>query len=77
MKATINEALKKGVVKFQYRKNDGSLRTAMGTTNSEIIGKNYTPRGGVGPEAHGYMPYWDVDADGWRCFNENALVAIL
>lgn len=73
----IREALKKGVVTFQYKKNDGTIRTATGTTNLDTISENYTFKGGQGPERFGYVSYWDMDKQDWRCFNESRLVAVL
>lgn len=73
----LKESFKKGVVTFQYRKKDGTIRTAKGTTNKSIITCNYTPKGGNGPSTYGYTSYWDVDKNDWRCFNENFLVGII
>lgn len=33
----LNEELKKGVVTFEYTKKDGTLRTAKGTLNDELL----------------------------------------
>lgn len=33
----LNEELKKGVVTFEYTKKDGSVRTAKGTLNDELL----------------------------------------
>lgn len=33
----LNEGLKKGVVTFEYTKKDGSVRTAKGTLNDELL----------------------------------------
>ena len=47
----LKEMLKKGQVKFQYKKNDGSIRTAVGTLKSDLItrkpsgGQNTPPKG--------------------------------
>lgn len=73
----IKDALKKGVVTFQFKKNDGTIRTAKGTTNLGIINENYSFKGGDGPEKYGYTSYWDVEKGDWRCFSDNRLVAIL
>ena len=73
----LNKALKAGVVTFQFKKKDGTIRTAKGTTNLGTINEVYSFKGGDGPSKHGYTSYWDVEKEDWRCFNENQLVAIL
>ena len=73
----LKEAMKKGVVKFQYMKKNGTLRTATGTMNMNLINDNYSFRGGEGPSKHGYTSYWDTDKGDWRCFNDASLVGIL
>lgn len=73
----LQKSLRKGIVKFQFIKNDGTLRTAQGTMNEEIIKTLYDYRGGQGPERYGYTTYWDVEKGGFRCFDERRLVAIL
>lgn len=73
----LHTALKNGVVTFQYRKKDGSIRTANGTTKSDIVKENYRFAGGTGPKAYGFTSYWDVEKEDWRCFADSRLVAIL
>lgn len=77
MVENLKAALKKGVVKFQYTKNDGTIRTATGTTHKATLDENCSFKGGEGPKRYGYTSYWDVDKQDWRCFNDNKLVAIL
>lgn len=74
---SLKDALKKGVITFQFKKKDGSIRTTKGTTNHEIISSNYTPKGGSGPAKYGYTSYWDVDKNDWRCFNNNNLIGLV
>ena len=71
-----NEALRKGKVKFTYRKKDGSLREALGTLHKETMGEeNYPSNGNTeskGPENQ--IRYYDLNSNGWRSFlSENLL----
>lgn len=61
--------MKHSIVSFSYRKKDGSLRNAKGTLSESII----KDRGGEMPKGTGEtpsdtFPYWDIEAEGWRCF---------
>ena len=73
----LKDAMRKGVVKFQYVKKDGTIRTATGTLNLDIINENYSFKDSGGPDKYGYTPYWDIEKDGWRCFNNDSIVGIL
>ena len=73
----LKKSLKKGIVTFQYKKKDGTIRTAKGTTNVSIIEDNYIYKGGEGPSRYGYTSYWDVDKNDWRCFNEKSFIGII
>lgn len=59
------------VVKFSYKKKDGTIRSARGTLCERII----LERGGEMPKGTGetpdnVFPYWDIDAEAWRCFKK-------
>jgi len=72
----LKEMLCKGQVKFQYKKNDGSVRTAVGTLKSSLITKK--PSGGVcNPREAGYTPYFDIEKDWWRCFAESKFIGVV
>lgn len=71
------EKMRKDVVTFQYKKNNGQIRTAKGTLNPNLVEDNYCFRGGHGPKEYGYTSYWDVERNDWRCFCDNKLVAIV
>lgn len=73
----LHNALQNGTVVFQYIKNNGTLRTAKGTTNRETLEENYSFKGGDGPSRHGYTSYWDVEKGDWRCFDESKFVGII
>ena len=72
----LKEMLTKGTVKFQYTKNDGSVRTAVGTLNSGLITKK--PAGGQNKvKDAGYVTYFDIEKDWWRCFAESKLIGVV
>lgn len=72
----LKDMLRKGTVKFQYTKKDGSIRTAVGTLQSDKITKK--PAGGVcHPKEVGYTPYFDLEKEAWRCFAESKLIGVV
>ena len=74
--AELREMMKKGTVKFQYTKNDGSLRTAVGTLRSDLITRK--PAGGVcHPKEAGYTIYFDVEKDAFRVFAESKFLGVV
>ncbi len=58
------EALKSGVVSFSYKKEDGSLRSAKGSTNPGLF--SYEHKGDAKPAKAVVVKYYDFDANGWR-----------
>ena len=74
--AELREMMKKGTVKFQYTKNDGSLRTAVGTLRSDLITRKLA--GGVcHPKEAGYTIYFDVEKDAFRVFAESKFLGVV
>lgn len=77
-KAMMIENLKKqmaaGIAHFIYRKKDGSLREAWGTTNS-LAGKHINGRG-ISRENFATTAYYDCEAGGWRSFRWENLVKV-
>lgn len=72
----LKEMLTKGQVKFQYKKNDGTIRTAVGTLKSSLITNK--PSGGQNKvKGAGYTSYFDVEKDAWRCFAESKLIGVV
>ncbi len=59
-------AMAKGVVKFQYRKATGEVRTAIGTLKSGVV--NYEPKGTNRKPCYSTVAYWDIEKKGFRSF---------
>ena len=68
--------LHKGVAHFWFRKTDGSLRSAYGTLDMDIIGRhNGVPEGEErnGRAFNGTVSYFDLEKDAWRCFKADSV----
>ena len=73
--AQLHDMLCKGIVKFQYTKKDGSIRTAVGTLKSSLITRK--PAGGENKvKGAGYTTYFDIEKDAFRCFAEAKFLGI-
>ena len=60
----------KGVVKFIYKKVDGTLREANGTL------LNVPRTKGVRTSPYGCQTYYDMDCQDWRCFRIENLMFV-
>ena len=67
-------------VRFQFKKEDGSLREAVGTLVREKMvqedGSVWEPVGAQKPESPMFVKFWDLTVPGWRQFNIFNLVAV-
>jgi hypothetical protein len=61
----LRKALREGIVSFAFKKLDGTLRTARGTTKLEVIPIESHPSG-TGKKTTRKVSYWDLDKIGWR-----------
>ena len=68
----LTKRMRAGVVRFAYEKADGSLRKACGTLYDVAA----TVKGTGYPNDAITMRYYDVEADGWRSFKVENLIAI-
>lgn len=80
----LKKSLANGIAHFVYRKKDGSLREAWGTTNKHLIeSRNYVNGRGCSRENYATTAYLDLQCgeDGevasWRSFRWENLVAVL
>jgi hypothetical protein len=60
-------ALMLGVVRFEFRKVDGSVRKAVGTLSG-------VPETKGSKAASGVFTFWDVEAEGWRSAQMHSLI---
>lgn len=69
----ISKILTERVVRFSYRKNDGTIRKAVGT-----LMKSMTPQaqGGGRPTQEHLQLYFDVEKQSWRSFKKDQLIEI-
>lgn len=71
------EALNNGIITFKYLKKTGEVREARGTRCPEYINNTWwNTANGCGPARYGYVSYWDVEVDDWRCFEESRVVEV-
>ena len=72
----LKEKLKQGVYEFSYIKKDGSIRSARGTTNLDILKQNNAEPKGTSEKQNSDLNirYYDLDSRGCRSFRiENLL----
>lgn len=70
----LKSAMHKGIVKFQFRKLDGTIRDAIGTLTDEVTatlvgGQYFNPSPKV-------VPYYDCEKQAWRSFRKELLVGM-
>lgn len=61
----LREKLLEGMTQFAFRKRDGSLRLAMGTTNLGLILIQWHPKG-TGKTTDATVRYFDIQRQRWR-----------
>lgn len=73
LNANLVDRMTRSVVRFSYRKKDGSERIAMGTLQSDKMPetKGKTSTLGIGTQV-----YYDVDKNAFRCFTKKDLLQI-
>ena len=64
-----------GIVHFVFKKKDGSLREAWGTTQSQLA-KAKTNGKGVSRECYKTTAYFDVECGEWRSFRWENLIQV-
>jgi hypothetical protein len=62
---TLRSRLREGVVQFAFKKVDGSLRTAVGTTNLSTIPTESHPKG-VKASPESVVSFFDIEKREWR-----------
>lgn len=74
----LRKALNEGIVIFQFRKIDGTLRPARGTTCHDLVPTPDTPKGVRTPEQQAAynrqtVAFYDIDKKAWRCMRIDTL----
>lgn len=72
----LKEKLHKGEVNFTFEKKDGSLRTAKGTLNLQVMGEENAPKGVDYSKSDTVTRYYDLNSNGWRSFTNINLISI-
>jgi hypothetical protein len=68
--------LDRGVVRFSFRKRDGSVRNALGTRNTNLIPKTENVLD-VEDISSKSIVYWDLESRGYRSLQSNARTEVL
>ena len=71
----LTKALDTSVVRFYFKKKDGSMREALGTRNLDLIPKEENP-GHLGDVSNKSTVYWDLEERAYRSVSNSSLVAI-
>lgn len=61
----LREKLREGIIQFAFRKKDGNLRLAIGTTNLELVPLSDYPKG-TGKVTHNSVRFFDTQKRMWR-----------
>jgi hypothetical protein len=69
----LRNRLRNGVVQFAFKKLDGSLRTAIGTTNLSTIPSEHHPKGSRESSPR-VVVFFDVEKREWRSLSTRAEV---
>lgn len=66
--------LRNNILEITFTKTNGEERVMLCTLHED-----YLPVGGsgnAGVERPGIVTVWDIEADGWRCFKEDAVTSM-
>ncbi len=74
---TLRSMLKKGVVKFKYKKKDGTIRTAEGTLKKSLIPEIDKDGGAESDFPENCFGYYDLKKDDWRMFIRENFLGII
>lgn len=71
----LRNRLTEGVIQFAFKKLDGTLRTAVGTTNLGAIPLTSHPKG-VRESSNQVVTFFDVEKREWRALSVNQEVYV-
>lgn len=75
--SVLRNMLKKGMVKFEYKKKDGTIRKAEGTLNKSLIPEIDKEEGAETDFPKECFGYYDLKKDDWRMFLRDNFIGIL
>ena len=70
----LKEMMRHNVVSFKYQKKNGEIREAHGTLNLDNVPEMDQPKGTGTGSTEEYTKYYDVDKEGWRCFQNDQFI---
>jgi hypothetical protein len=73
--AVLRARLREGVVQFAFKKVDGTLRTAVGTTNLATIPIDHHPKGTGNPSDRS-VRFFDIEKSEWRSVSSSREIFI-
>jgi hypothetical protein len=79
--ADLKRKLHEGKVTFTFQKKAGEMRTAVGTTKTDLIPEASRPIDkpmveGAEPKDVGHQNYYDLEKGAWRSFQKEKLISI-
>tara|TARA_R110000823_G_C15731604_1_gene479803 strand:- start:229 stop:480 length:252 start_codon:yes stop_codon:yes gene_type:complete len=81
MEKNIRQRLNLSVVKFSFKKKNGEVRQATGTTNVSLLNKlfdlNLEEKEQSEQQRNGTTPYYDLGSKGWRCFKDENFIEVI
>lgn len=77
----LREKLSQGETKFVFKKKDGTIRPAVGTTNLDLVPQDLWPKDMSGDyeereKQSTNIKFFDLDKLAWRSCNENSIKSI-
>ena len=72
---SVKRQMRSGVAHFIFKKKDGTLREAWGTTNKSLVEK-HTNGNGVTREMFSTTAYFDIEKGAWRSFRWESIVKV-
>ncbi|MEI6410270.1 MAG: SH3 beta-barrel fold-containing protein [Bacteroidota bacterium] len=72
--ARLRAALRTGATRFTFQKQDGEVREAYGTLNSELF--QYDHKGSDRAESPTAIKYFDLEKNAWRSFRAERILQV-
>lgn len=75
MISDLKKQMRNRVAHFVYKKKDGTIREAWGTTNASLAAKHINGNG-CSREDYATTAYFDIERGAWRSFRWETLIAV-